>query len=255
MSNRTKRFFIDLPPYLWGIVVFVSLLSAAIALHKLGIVTIKTDIDILAITGIPLFFVTVVGLAKRYRVQAAGLVRSHISEFLSNRDLYSAFHELIYSYDDKTWGEVEKLMPSDLDREEVNKTHEMREKSWEALQTINNNKETGVRIYDPDFFQGSLEEQRLDAVLHYFDMLAYNQQRKLITVEDITGVSGYHLAVIGSRKVIKYYLDRNKEWWKNLPYEERVGAEEPFENLRNLLKEIKLKNMGTTGRKLVEESK
>ena len=100
-------------------------------------------------------------------------------------------------------------------------------------------REPGLRFYDPDFFQGSKEEQRLDAVLHYFDVLAYNYRKGLISLADISGVSGYHLAVIGSRDVVQYYLAQNKAYWDNLPYKTRVGAEPPFVSLGVLLAELK----------------
>ena len=103
------------------------------------------------------------------------------------------------------------------------------------------------------FFQGSIEEQRLDAVLHYFDMLAYNQQRNLISAEDISGVSGYHLAVIGSRDIINYYLDQIKNNWEYLPYKKRISAEEPFDNLRKLLADVKRINEKKFRENKVEE--
>lgn len=206
----------------------------------------------MAITGIPLFVITIVELINNQRVQTAGLVRSHISDFLSNPRLYGAFHELIYLYNDDVWKEVKKTVDKlHLDRDQENKTSDMREKAWEALDDINEGHSTGKRFYDPDFFQGSLEEQRLDSVLHYFDMLAYNFNKGLITIDDITGVSGYHLAVIDSRKVIEYYFERNINFWKKLPYEKMVGAEPPYKNLRELLKLIRTRNKKRTGQILM----
>lgn len=245
--------FIEIPPYIWGVITFLLILFTSIALEQWKLVSIKKEIDLLTLAGIPLFVVTVIGLAKSHRVKAAGLVRDHISGFLLNRELYSSFHELIYGYDDSSWKEVKKALPGELSRDEKDKTPEMSQKSWAALFFINSDKEEGKRYFDPDFFQGSLEEQRLDAVLHYFDMLAYNQQRKLISVEDITGASGYHLAVIGSREIVGHYLKKIEQDWDKLPYHERIGAEEPYDSLRKLLKQIKEKNKKKLAHQLLKK--
>lgn len=137
---------------------------------------------------------------------------------------------------------------------DAQKTPDTRKQSWQALATINDGRAEGSRYYDPDFFQHSPEERRLDSVLHYFDMLAYNEDRKLISVEDITGVAGYHLAVIGSRAVVQYYLERNRVWWAHLPYHEAVGAEEPYHYLRALLSKIKTRNKSLAARTLSQEA-
>jgi len=293
MTSKFKRTLVDFSSYIWGIIVFVFLLVVTLGLYKSNYVTLKTDVDLLTLTGIPLFVITILCLAKSYRVQAAALVRSHISEFISNQELYSAFYELIYAYEDDIWIKVEKALPSNLNRKERNKTPEMKAASWRALESINGSKAEGKRYFDPDFFgslgirmvngfrqvavhcknngmytarrwspcefpenhffQGSIEEQRLDAVLHYFDMLAYNQQRNLISAEDISGVSGYHLAVIGSRDIINYYLDQIKNNWEYLPYKKRISAEEPFDNLRKLLADVKRINEKKFRENKVEE--
>lgn len=255
MKRSLSSKLVDLSAHWWGLIALVATIAVALVLVHNGMAVARKEIDLFAIAGIPLFIATIASLAKTYRVQAAGLVRSHISELLSNTDLHTAFHELIYAYRDETWEQVKAAQSSACDRDVFPKTPEMRRRAWEAIEALNEGRSEGLRYYDPDFFQHSAEERRLDSVLHYFDMLAYNKERRLISVEDITGVAGYHLAVIGSRRVIQYYLERNRDWWGKLPYKQRVGAEEPYRHLRSLLEEIERRNKREAARELNAEAK
>ena len=234
--------------YVLGLVMFILLLAVVTIAHWLSYIEFEPRINILAITGIPLFFVTILELVKTHELQTATLVRSHISDFLSNEELNSAFHYLIYGYSDDKWRKVKSVLPQDIDRDDAaSRTDENRIKVWSKLDSINVNRKLGLRFYDPDFFQGSKEEQHLDAVLHYFDVLAYNYRKDLISLADISGVSGYHLAVIGSREVVTYYLKQTKDYWAKLPYNMRVGAEPPFVSLEKLLAALKDYNMNKKG--------
>lgn len=252
--NISRIYKNPIPSYAWGLATFIILLIALVTADYFKIITLKREADLLAVAGIPLFIVTVIQLTYSHSIQTADLVRSHISEFISNQELYSAFHELIYAYKDDKWIEVKGLLPTTLSRDCEKKDDNMRNESWDALKNVNKDRPIGSRYYDPDFFQNSIEEQRLDSVLHYFDMLAYNYRRKLISLKYITGVSGYHLAVLGSRDVVKYYLDQTKKFWDFLPYKKRVGAEPPYENLRILLAHIELHNKAQTAKQLQRDT-
>ncbi len=244
-----------IPAYIWGLVVFALILVCVAIASAMDYIKLELKLDALAITAIPLFIVTIIELARTHRLQTAELVRSHISEFLSNDQLNGAFHELIYRYSDEIWRKVKSSLPGNVSRDDIKtRTPEKKQEVWKGLELLNAERALGTRFYDPDFFQGSTEEQHLDAVLHYFDVLAYNYRRGLISLRDIRGVSGYHLAVIGSREVIQYYLAQNKAFWDNLPYKTRIGAEPPFENLRLLLAAIKRFNQIKTGVSLTGES-
>jgi hypothetical protein len=238
-----------MPAYAWGIALFVLLLAGEVILDRAGVINFKKEIDLFGIAGIPLFFVTIIELVRTHRLQAAELIRAHMSGFLTNDNLHGAFHDLIYQYSDDDWKLVKSKLPSSMERDQP-KTPEVRGAVWKALETINLGREEGSRLYDPDFFQGSKEEKRLDAVLHFFDILAYNYRNRLISVKNIRGVAGYHLAVIGTREVISYLLRRNSEYWKRLPYQNRIGAEPPFENLRRLLAAVEHYNRKELGKGL-----
>ncbi len=239
-----------LPALAWGLAFFLIVLSIELILARVGLVTIRRNIDLFGIVGIPLFFVTISELARTHSLQAAALITGHMSNFLTNDGLYSAFHDLISKYSDEDWEAVRSLVEKSLNRNDKKKTPDMRKEAWEALASLNSERLEGSRLYHPDFFQGSVEEKRLDSVLQFFDVLAYNYRNGLISVRDIRGVAGYHLAVIGTREVTDYYLRRNAEFWRNLPFEERVGAEPPFENLRQLLTAYKHYNRRVIGQVL-----
>ena len=125
--------------YIWGLAIFLLLLVVVLIAHKLNpdVVQVQTQIDILAITGIPLFFVTILELVKTRKFQAAALVRSHISDFLSKEELSVAYHYLIYGYSDDTWKKVKSDLPPDIIRDDVaSRTDENRNKVWSKLESF-----------------------------------------------------------------------------------------------------------------------
>ena len=238
-----------IPAYVWGLFLFLAILCVEILLDRNGTIKFKNEIDLFGIAGIPLFFVTIIELMRSHRIQAAELVRGHMSAFLMNAELYRTFHELIYDYSDADWERVKALLPKAIKINDQ-KTPAVVGRVWAAIDDLNHGREEGSRLYNPDFFQGSLEEKRLDSVLHFFDILAYNYRNGLIPLNNITGVAGYHLAIINTREVTSYYLSRNKEFWNKLPYEKRMRAEAPYENLRQLLQALERRNTVTFAKQL-----
>jgi hypothetical protein len=235
-----------------GVVLFAFLMVAALLAKQYGFVTIKNEIDLFGLIGIPAFIITVLQLIRGHRIQASDLIRSHMSTFLANETLRTSFHDLIYSFSDDEWREAQKLT-KDFDPK-IKATTTLAD-AWNALDSLNSKREMGHRLYHPAFFQGSEEEKRLDAVLHFFDVLAYSWRNKLVPADDIAGVAGYHLAVIDTREVSRFYLDINAAFWENLPFKKRIGAEPPFENLRLLLDAIRSLNNLRTSDLLRENSK
>ena len=161
-----------------------------------------------------------------------------MAEFLINDKLYSAYQELIYNYSNSEWNKAWiKTKKYEAKYEgNIDIPHEVRQSVWKAF----NPEEilpVGSRRYHPMFFQGSLEEQRLDRVLHYFDIIAYHWSRGVISIEDISGTIGYHLGIIRKRDVIQRYLKLNADRWDLLS----DTGEPPFTKLKALLDKLEKK--------------
>jgi hypothetical protein len=120
LRNRRRRGILlslsRVTAYILWVTLFLVLLCSEIYLDRVGAIKFKSEIDLFGIAGIPLFFVTIVELIRAHRVQAAELVRSHMSAFLMNDDLHRVFHELIYDYSDGDWEKVRSLLPKTLNR-------------------------------------------------------------------------------------------------------------------------------------------
>ena len=94
---NTLRRCLGLPSYVWGAVSFGALVvwSRFEELHPL------------LLTALPLFLITVVELARSRRLQAAAHLRTHMAEFPADKYLRGSFYDLIYSYADADWEDVQ----------------------------------------------------------------------------------------------------------------------------------------------------
>ena len=225
--RRVSAWLIDRPSYVWGVAAFLAL-------------TVAPDGPFLHVTAPPLFLVTILELARNRRLHAAAFLRNHMAEFLTNDELQSAFYDLIYNYTDDKWASADAAFGAEARKYEKNTNipMEIRNRVWEKLNPEEIPTAAGKRRYHPMFFQGSEEERRLDKVLHHFGLIAHYWSRRAIDISDISGVAGYHLGVIGTREVSKYYMEISITRWNYLPYGDAIGVEPPFKQLKTLLEEL-----------------
>ena len=224
-----KRFLI------WTIfAVLVTELFLTLLLFVPG-VEFNPKIGIAALTAIPLFVVTLMQLGRTLRLQRADFIRKYTSQFVTEGDLYSTFHDLVYNYSNKKYEEVKKVV------EEESKKGTGRP-GFDCLKGLQGGRGQGKRFYHPSFFQGSPEEMRLDALLGYFDILGYYYARGFVHLQDIVGTLGYYLAVLGERHVVRDYIDICTKMWPTLPYSKVMGATTTSAYLRRLLDDVKTYN-------------
>jgi predicted outer membrane lipoprotein len=188
-------------------------------------------VGIVTFTAIPLLLITVMELGRNLRLQRAAFIKDYISQFFTNVDLYQTFHELIYDYTDVRFEKVESIRKEQhLDNQE--------KPVFAPFESLQGGRQTGSRLYHPRLFQGSPEERRLDALLGYFDVIAYYYAKGYLRIEDIVGSVGYFLAVMKARKVVSDYLKANREAWMNPEYNSSMGVTPPFAYLQRLLDDI-----------------
>ena len=223
MFNRRYFYLILVAVILTELLLFlvVSTLNFEID-KKIGVVTY---------TAIPLFVITLMQLSRNLRLQRAAFIKDYVSRFFTDQFLYRTFHELIYTYDFKTFNEVKKIY------KEKNLAKVEETPFFEAFSDLQKERKEGSRLYHPRLFQGSPEERHLDALLGYFDVMAYYYAKGFLHIEDIVGSVGYYLAVIGEREVIKEYMKLNEEAWQDPNYQ-KMGITPPFGYLRRLLEDI-----------------
>ncbi len=218
--------------YAW--VVGAVLASETIILVIMRALRLEPDVKvgIATFTAVPLLVVTLMELGRNLRLQRAAFIKDYVSQFFTNVDLYQAFHELIYSYGNELFEEVDSIRKQQkLDREE--------KPVFEPFKELQKGREVGSRLYHPRLFQGSAEERRLDALLGYFDVIAYYYARGYLRIEDIVGSIGYFLAVLKARKVVEHYMNFNRETWKeDKEYSNTMGVTPPFSYLRRLLDDL-----------------
>ena len=227
--------------------VFVAELVVVGVLTLIINVGLQSKFGVAALTAPFIFVVPLMQLGRNVRLQRASFIKDYVSQFFTNDKLYRTYHDLIYTYDDETYAKVNQIA-NEID--EKNKVKPM----FDCFESLNRSRQEGARLYHPDFFQGSLEEQRLDALLGYFDVIGFYYCRGFLKMEDIAGTLGYYLAFIGRRQVLKRYFEicANPEYWSA---ESKLFATEPFGYLRRLLLDFEKYNRehGDALRKLQQD--
>jgi hypothetical protein len=167
-------------------------------------------------------------------------VRDYISKFFIRDDLSSIFYDLVQEYPSEIW---EQVCCEELGNRDLLKSNS--EVLWDRLDAvgINKEREVGKRYYHPEYFQGSLEEQRLDRLLGYFDVIAFHVNNGEISIDDVKSIIGYQLYAVATSPVIERYLSFIKESWEVNPrYRIRYGDQLPYRHLRGMLEELKREN-------------
>lgn len=216
---------------------FYRFLFFVILLEIVSFYILKNYYDLMvfdSIVPVLAFTVVIMQLARKLMVDRAAFVEDYISKFFMDQALYKAFHDLIYTYDDDKFKQVEAIRikgQHDTEAEPV----------FEPFSHLQPERETGSRLYHPKLFQGSPEEMRLDAVLGYFNVIAYRYEKGLLRLDDISGSIGYWLLMMHERMVIDEYLKLQESTWKT-GYQ-KFGDRPPLTYLRKLMDDVHKKNV------------
>ena len=193
---------------------------------------------IVAIPTIALFIAAHVQLQKNREYQRAAFLGEYVSRIFTDKEFSDTFHYLIYTYNDHCFCKVKiKLKDDGITRDSGQKA------MYQCLESlpIQDGREEGFRFYHPDVFQGSAEEKRLDSLLGYFNIVAYYYKKeKLLSIDDINGSIGYHLAVMSARTIVSEYMNIIEADWEKGGYAKKFGIQEPFRDLKVLLRDLTL---------------
>jgi hypothetical protein len=189
--------------------------------------------SVLASLSFPLLVITCSELGRNIQLQKAGFIRDYISQFFLNTELYQTFHELIYTYSDDKFNEIEAITKAQTNLNTAPKP------VFAIFDNLQNGRTSGARLYHPAFFQASPEERRLDALLGYLDVIAYYYVKGYLQIEDVIGSLGYFLAIMQARKVIVVYMNVVEEKAKEY---EKSGIMPPFRYVKHLLNDVAVFN-------------
>lgn len=188
-------------------------------------------------------------LLRTFEVQYTSHARDFLHEFNENADFAKTYFDLVYTYKNDIFRSVRKIADEIIKKnpgkpekagEEIDGGVKKPVFEWfeEINKRYSRNDINHDRFYHPDHFQLSPEEQRLDRLLDYFDLVGLYLRRGLVRIEDIAGALGDYLAVLDERRVVKFYIKgmKNKEKWK-------YNSAPPYSNLRLLLAEFAAYNV------------
>ncbi len=194
-------------------------------------------VGLAASASLPLFALALLQLGRALVSQRASFVTDYISKYYTEAGLSETFNYLAATYSDDIFKQVlESAKSPDLQK--------LPQSMFTCLGELNDQRPEGRRFYHPDYFQGSLEEIRLDSLLGYLDVIGYHYVHGLLRMQDITGMIGYQLAVVSSREVIRHYLkESGRSWWERTGIYKDTAVQPPYTYLRILIKEFKAYNL------------
>ena len=174
--------------------------------------------------------VVILQLGRKHMLDRAEFIENYISRFFVDKTLNTAFHDLIYTYDDDTFKQFECIRI----KQKLDKHDKEKKPIFEPFSEFQAERKTGSRLYHPRLFQGSPEEMRLDALLMYFNVIAHRYTKGLLRLDDISGSIGYYLIFMHKRMVIQEYFNLQESDWKTRGYQ-KFGRTPPMTHLRKLM--------------------
>jgi len=248
-SNFLKERWFEISILSLGITSFLFVLNLD---YFFPAYSLAKEYTITTLTTIPLFFITIINLywgvikhrktlekalfdnsqslEKAILDQKSTIIREYVSGFHTNEFLQRIYFDLVYSYSDTIY---DKLVDDPIYKTDPPPIRPCFPDSAQTPEL----RDIGSRYYHPNFFQFSLEEKKLDSLLGFFDVVAYQYVKELISLEDIVGTVGYYLEIINTRKASNEYLNLIDREWEKTDYG-KSGAKKPYTYLRILLKAL-----------------
>jgi hypothetical protein len=239
-----SSFQLSKKPYLLLLVLLgVEALMMLLAYPRVGVLKFEPKLEVLAFFTVAGFAVTLFQLAQGQLVQKAKFLTDYVSQIHTDPEISSAFHDLVATYEDKTFDVVASRV-ADYELTSKKEDKPISRPLFEPFKDLQDGREAGSRYYHPIYFQGSSEERRLDGLLGYLDIIDYHHYYGLIRTKDVAAMLNYQLAAMASRKVIQTYLQATGEaWFNSTTIRKGSSANQiPFIYLRNMLGQYVLYN-------------
>jgi hypothetical protein len=217
-----------------SLLVLLELVIAELAMR--GYLLFDRKIEAVAFFTVAGFAIVVFQLWQGYAVQRAKFLTDYLAMIYTDKDLSGAFHDLVETYSDKIFEQVDQIATAQKARETSEQNNAPVFDIFDTIQGPRLKLE-GQRYYHPDCFQGSEEERKLDGLIGYLDIVGYHYYYGLIRMKDLAAVLNYQLAALSSRKVIARYLKASGQgWWGTTAMGGGAGgAPLPYLYFRNLL--------------------
>lgn len=214
----------------------VAIELALFGLIQAEVIIWERKVGIAVFTAIPLFLIAVIQLMYNGRLQRTDFLRNYAEEFFTNAELYSAFHELVYTYTDADYAEVCRLIAEKESQNEISASTP-RPYFVEVLRSLGEASNTN-RLFHPKYFQGSPEERRLDMLIGYFDLLGYHYSKGFLSMGDMAGSLGHYLNIMEKRQIVKDMRQIYKDAIENPDYVRANGQIQPFNFFEKLMRAV-----------------
>lgn len=180
-------------------------------------------------------------LRRNSLVQRAEFISGYLSRFYTDASLWETYHQLIYRYWDEDFEEIDELVQEDKQkvRERIESPESYKGPLPPIHVTLPGTDTRSRPTYHPWLFQGSQEEQRIDALLGFLNGVDYYCAKGHISVGEIYRHMGTHLLTLRSKKVMESYFEINDAAWKTRRFQGDMGVQPATKRARDLLDCIK----------------
>jgi hypothetical protein len=212
---------------------------------KIEWIAFDGKIESVALVTTVILIFTVFQLEGALCLQRAGFIKEYASRIFTDPELRSAFHELVYRYNNEIFSEIDKIARSKTENIDLLPTAltvggEFKPIFFEVPEQFKNRSKKGARYYHPALFQRSKEEERLDALLSYLNVIGYYYHEGLLKMSDITGTLAFILIIIKERNVIARYIEICQNGWTQYTHDHTLGLPQPLSHLQNLLNHFEM---------------
>ncbi len=174
--------------------------------------------------GVPVAIIIIFQLVTNSHISRASYIKDYALRFRTDPELTESFHYLIYRYGNEL---SEIYLTPEGERTEDDK---------KALESSQRGVPNDLQFFNPGLAIGLPQERKIDNVLGFFDTVGYDLARGMVSINDVSGVFGFHLDHLIQRKVVQLYLDKiQKEWPSKKSFHEEYSAPIPFRYLKRML--------------------
>jgi hypothetical protein len=181
-------------------------------------------LTVAAFIAIPAAVIGVAQLIVTAHVQRAAYIKDYALRYRTDKELTESYHYLVYRFGNT-------LFDAFMLDKKARTTQQQK-----ALDEAQLGVAPDLCFFNPKDVIGTQQERRLDNLLGFFNTLGYDLERKLVCIEDISGMFGVQLDHFVQRKIVnEYLLEIEANWPKMESFHDRYNSPVPFTDLRRMI--------------------
>jgi hypothetical protein len=143
------------------------------------------------------------------KISQSVAIKEFYTKFFEKSDLYSIWFNLFYKYSNNTFEKIERYI-NDNNIETLNNLWEHSLVDQYSLREHSHGRQEGERFWHPKLINYTREEENIDRLLGFMNILGDNFERGNVPLSEIGDAAEYYLFAIGNCEAFRAYLELNK---------------------------------------------